>query len=411
MADSTIEINPDDSGSLQSDINLLDDISDTKVVDDKETKTEESTEDDPSKEDEVKLSDEDEEEVIEDEEVVEEPEEDSKLRPSIKTMTQKHPELLKIFKEFPALRDAYFREGKLSQFFPSVEDAEVASGKADALDNFSDLLKAGQTKEIFEAIATEEPKALGRLAKNILPTLMKINSDLFYEATTPVINTLIRNLHASGVKEKNNNKAAAAQILAHFLYNSYDIPPVETVEKDPEVTKERQELDKEKRQLAQDTYNTFDSKVEARADKLMTKLILDGLDPNDSLSEFTKSGIIKEVINRVGVELEKNPQYDAQLKKLWRAAQSERYSDKSAERILSAFLSRAKLLIPSIRSKVKNEALGIKTKGKEGISSTTKKESGAGSGRSNSGSDGNNGSPSKPDRKFWRTHTDKELLG
>lgn len=393
MADEVV-IDPD-AKDLGTDLDIL-------GVDDDPISEEVEPETPKGKEDEEVLEDEEEPEI---EDEVEVEEEESRLRPSMKSMIAKHPELTKILKDFPQLRDAYFREGKLSQFFPSVEDAEIAATKAESLDTFDSLLKSGSTKEIFEAIHSDDPKALDRIAKNILPTLQSINQTLFYDAVTPVIDTLIRNLNAAGIKEKDNNKSAAAKILAHFIHGDYEIPEAQT-KKDPELESERKALEDEKKKLASETNSRFENNLENRTGKLLTKLISDGLDPNNSLSEFVKSGIVREVIQRVGSELEKNPQHQAQLKKLYRLAQSERYSDKSAERIISAYLSRAKLLIPAVRSKVKNEALGTRTKAKDGIAKTTGRETSTSQSKVNRSS-----LPAKPDKKFWREHpSDMDIL-
>lgn len=394
----TLDLDADDSDASDMDIlNSTDDKVDDKV-DDKKVKDEKILEE----EEELPAEETDEAEKIETEELTE-----TKLRPSIKTMVKEFPELEETFKKFPQLRDAYFREGKFSQLYSSLEDATEASEKASALDNITDLIYSGSSQELLEGIGKDTPEGLKKFVSNFLPTLSKVNGDLFYEATIPVVNTVIRNLYRSGLQTKDNNLMGAAKIMAHFLHGSYEIPESET-KVDPSIAAERKKLDDEKSSLEREKYEEFDNSLNDRTKRLMTKVITDGLDPNNSLSEFTKSAIIEKVIERVGNQLASDKQHMTNITKLWKVAKTERFSSKSADRILTAFLSRAKQLIPEIRSKVKNEAIG-KSKSTSTSSRSTTRETTAGTSRSN-GSSKMPTDPKNVDKSFWRKNSDADIL-
>lgn len=395
----TIDLESDESEQSDMDIlNSTDDKVDDKV-DDKEGKEDEIID---TEKEELSTEEVDEIEKDEKEELPE-----TKLRPSIKTMVSEFPELEKAFKKYPQLRDAYFREGKFSQVYSSLEDAVEASEKASALDEITDLIYSGSSEELLEGIGKDTPEGLKKFVSNFLPTLSKMNNDLFYEATIPVVNNVIRNLYASGAKNKDNNLMSAAKIMANFLHGSYDIPESET-KVDPGIAAERKKLDDEKSKLETEKYNEFDDSLNDRSRKLMTKVITEGLDPNNSLSDFTRSKIIDEVIERVGKELSSDKQHMTNITKLWKLARTERFSNKSADRILTAFLSRAKQLIPEIRSKVKNEAIG-KNRTASTSSRSTTRENTTGTSRTN----GNSKMPTDPkkvDKSFWRKNSDADIL-
>ena len=402
--DKTPIIDTNDLTEDSSDMDILNSETESKppVVPDKEGKEEDEDKDENEEELETEESSEDEE--IEEEELPE-----SKLRPSIKTITKEFPEAEKIFKKYPQLRDAYFREGKFSQIFPSIEDAEESAQKAESLDTFNDLLMGGSSKELLQAIGQDSPEALKKLATNFLPTLASLSDDLFYEATIPVVNTAIRNLYIAGQKNKDNNVMAAAKIMAHFLHGTYDIPSPTERTKDPELDKERQKLQEERKSIDTERYTEFDTSVNDRTRRLMTKTISDGLDPTNSLSDFTKSKIIEEVIDRVGEELAKDHQHMTSISKLWKMAQGERFSSKSADRIITAFLSRAKPLISEVRSKVKNEALGTSSRKNGDSRRSTTRDTSAGS-RTSERSSGIPTDLKKVDKGFWRKHSDADIL-
>src|SRR6266850_961546 len=140
----TIDIGADKLDEDKSDYDLL-----NSETPDSESETEKENEDTDKEDKEEK----DEELPVEEDEEIEENEEEelpeTKLRPSIKSITKEFPEAEKIFKKYPQLRDAYYREGKFSQLYATIEDAEEASVKAESLDAINADLMDGNTKDIL----------------------------------------------------------------------------------------------------------------------------------------------------------------------------------------------------------------------------------------------------------------------
>lgn len=408
MAD---EVNPD-IDTTESDYDILNSDTSKEPKDKKDAvipKEEVSEETDEAAEEGEETPEEAESEDNTDEEEKVDDVPDTKIRPSIKTMLDKVPEAAKLFKEFPQLRDAYFREAKFTEIYPTLEDATEAKEKSDALDTYNDFIEDGNSGAILKAIADDDPDKLKKFASNFLPALHKINNDLFYDVSIPVINQVIRNLHRSGEKngdKEGQNQMAAAKILSKFLHGSYDIPD-DTKQVDPELDSERKRLDKERNEFKNQKYQDFESGLQTRTEKLLNKVILDGLDPEKSLSEFTKSKIVEEVISRIGKELNLDKAHMSTIGKLWKAAESSRFSNESADRILSAFLSRAKQLIPEIRNKVKKEATGAKQRSNNGTGRTTNKDvnTGTHTGRSTSSK-----TETDPKKINWRKTSDLDLL-
>src|SRR6267142_857521 len=407
MADvPTIDIGADKLDEDKSDYDLLNDHDKDDNLEESKDKEDEDTDKEDKEEKDEELPVEEDEEIEENEEE-ELPE--TKLRPSIKSITKEFPEAEKIFKKYPQLRDAYYREGKFSQLYATIEDAEEASVKAESLDAINADLMDGNTKDILQAINKDNPDSFKKIAANFLPTLQSLDENLFYETAIPLVNTAIRNLYLAGQKSKDNNMMGAAKIMAHFFHGSYDIPASTERAKDPELENERKKLQDEKNSIEREKFTEFDTSVNDRTRKFLSRTIEEGLDPNKSLSDFTKSKIIDEIIDRVGTELSKDRQHMASINKLWKLASQERFSAKSADRIISAFLSRAKQLIPEIRSKVKSEALGTRSKSSDNGRRSTTRETTTGTRVSEKSSRVPTDSK-KLDKNFWRTHSDADLL-
>lgn len=387
-----------------SDMDLL---NDDKTPESKEkTEPKEKTD----KQETAKTGDETPDESEEDEDLDEEPEEvedipNTRLRPSIKTMLEKVPEAAKVFKEFPQLRDAYFREAKFSALFPTIEDAEEASEKASALEGFTEAVVTGEVETLLDTIKKDfEPEVFKKFATNFLPALSKLDNNTFYEVSIPIVDRVVRNLFATGNKNKDQNQMAAAKILNHYLHDSYDIE-AERKTSDPEIEKERKKLQDERLNDMRARYESFDNDVQSRTARILEKYISDGLDPENSLSDFVKNKIVEDTIAKVGKELELDRQHTASMLKLWKAAESGRFSREHADRIITAFLSRAKQLIPEIRTKVKKEALGVKSRSDNGRGKTTRRDTNTGtSGRTTSSSIKN------PKDINWRKTSDMDIL-
>lgn len=369
---------------------------DDKEVDEEDEKLLDSEED----EEEIKLD-----EVDDDKEVIDD-EPSSRQRPSIKEMIKEVPEAEKLFKKFPQLRDAYYTEGKFRVLFPTVEDAEVASAKAESLDTINELVMGGSSREVLESIRKESPESFKKFAANFLPTLSAIDDGVFTEIAMPVVNTVIRNLARMGEKNKDNNMISAAKIMAHYLHGSYEIPEGEAKRNaDPELEKERKKLQDERNELNTTKYREFEGSVHTRTSKQLNKLITEGLDTTNTLSDFTKSKIIEEVIDRVGSEIQNDAQFQNQLNKLWKTAQQSGFKGDAADRIIIAYLSRAKRLIPNIRAKVKTEALGGSKRRSTNSSDTTRRESN--SGRS---SERRVQTDTDPKKVNWKKQSDMDIL-
>jgi uncharacterized protein YihD (DUF1040 family) len=368
---------------------------DDKEVDEEDEKLLESEED----EEEIKLDE------VDDDNTEDEPQ-SSRQRPSLKDIIKKIPEAEKVFKEFPQLRDAYYREAKFSQLFSTVEDAEVASTKAESLDAINELVMGGSSKEVLESIRKESPESFKKFASNFLPTLASIDDGVFTEIAMPVVNTVIRNLARMGEKNKDNNMISAAKIMAHYLHGSYEIPEAEAKRNaDPELEKERKKLQDERNELNTTKYREFEGGVHTRTSKQLNKLITEGLDTTNSLSDFTKSKIIEEVIDRVGSEIQNDAQFQNQLNKLWKTAQQSGFKGDAADRIIIAYLSRAKRLIPNIRAKVKTEALGGSKRRSTNSSDTTRRESNNGR-----GSERRVQTDTDPKKVNWKKQSDMDIL-
>src|SRR5207249_907871 len=150
-----------EEGTIQDDIELLNQEDEVEVKEPKEGKEEE-------------------EEKLEGEEEIEGEEGERKETKEIevlgfKDVTKKYPNL---FKDFPNLRHIFFHEKEYREIFPSVEEAKEAVEELNGLRELETALTSG-TQQDVEALI-DSFKELGdnvipNFANNFLPSLKSIN--------------------------------------------------------------------------------------------------------------------------------------------------------------------------------------------------------------------------------------------
>src|SRR4030095_10511453 len=132
--------------------------------------------------DEDETGDEDEEvdELAEIEDELEEPsEEQLELVTPVRRreILKKYPNL---FKEFPYLEKAYYREQQFTELLPTIDDAKAAVEKSQILDRFEGDLMSGNAETVLKAVQASNPKAFLKIVDDYLPTLAKVDEKAYF---------------------------------------------------------------------------------------------------------------------------------------------------------------------------------------------------------------------------------------
>lgn len=324
-------------------------------------------------EDQEKDDKEDKEDEEEDEEEELKLEEDEDTRNvDFKKIKEKFPEFAKT-PEFKQMRDAYFREAKLSKVFENIEDAqEAAENNQTFLKINNEILNQGSFAGLLNAINDADPKALSKAANGFLDTLNTVNKDLYVEVVTPIVRKLAKNIYADGVRQLKRNaesedgkvlKAVGRNIL---MWAFPDMDP-DDIEKDEqprvenntnEKSEKEKELEERETKLAKQAYQGAFATVSNSLEKHLNKTILNGLDPKEELSEFLRDSIVEKITKEIEKQLMADKAYMKRMGSLWTRAGQSGYDKTSLSRILSAYLERARPIIPRLQKEYKARALG-----------------------------------------------------
>lgn len=298
----------------------------------------------------------DEEKTLEDEieEELEEPDEDKLelVTPnSRKEILTKYPQL---FKDFPSLEKAYYREQKYSEILPTIDDAKEAVENSQALHAYEEKLLAGDTTDVLKAIKNEDEEAFHKIVDNYLPTLFKVDEPSYYH----VVGNIIRHTIITMVKEDNEELAAAANVLNKFMFGTDKFVQPSSLAKGekPEDNKVK-EIEQREKQLTQREFERTESNLSNRVENILKSTIDKNIDPKETMSEYVRRNATRDAQEELNSIIAGDTRFRTILDRLWERAFADNFSPNSVDRIKSAYLSKAKTLLPSVIKKARNEAL------------------------------------------------------
>lgn len=351
-------------------ITLLGEDDDKEVIDlDKPIKEKEVVEED--KEDKELDKETDELKELEDE--LEEPtEEDLELVTPVRRreILAKYP---KLFKDFPYLEKAYYREQQYTELLPTIDDAKIAIDKSTTLDKFENQLMSGSTEDILKAVKDTDENAFFKIVDSYLPTLAKVDEKAYHHVIGNVIKrTIIEMVNEARANEDNKQLEAAAQLLNQFVFGTSKFANPTVLSKEQPKDTKNNELEEKERQFNQRQFESARDDLSTRVNNILRSTIEAHIDPKDSMTDYVRRNAVREALENVENLVSQDSRFKVLVDKLWNQAFKTNFSKKSLDDIRSAYTSKAKTLLPSVIKKARNEALkglGKKVKDEETIES------------------------------------------
>jgi len=330
----------------------------------------------------AKTEDEDDDELKEIEEELVTPSEEDLLEITTpvrrKEILAKYP---KLFKDFPYLEKAYYREQQFTETFPTVADAKVAAEKANILDQTERQVMNGDISIVLHAAKQESQEAFNKIADNYLPTLRKVDQQAYYHVLGGVIKdtiiTMVREGRALG--DQGAPLQAAANVLNQFVFGSQNFQPHQPLARqvDPREQNREQEIQSQRQQLVYTKFEGVKDDLQTKADNVLKSTIDGHIDPKGSMSDYVKTHATKEAFENLETLISKDARFRSLLDKLWEKAFQSDFDKESTDRIKSAYLSKAKTLLPSVIKKARIDAMkGRRTEDSEDLLETKAEKKG-----------------------------------
>jgi len=275
-----------------------------------------------------------------------------------KEILAKYP---KLFKDFPYLEKAYYREQQFTETFPTIQDAKLAAEKASILDRTERELMNGDISSVLAAAKEESQEAFYKIADNYLPTLRRVDQQAYFHVLGGVIKdtivTMVREGRALG--DQGAPLQAAANVLNQFIFGSQNFQPYQPLAKTarPEEQTRENDLRQQQQQLVFTKFEGVKEDLQTKADNVLKSTIDGHIDPRGSMSDYVKSHATKEAFDNLESLISKDTRFRSLLDKLWEKAFQSNFDKESTDRIKSAYLSKAKTLLPSVIKKARNDAL------------------------------------------------------
>lgn len=314
------------------------------------------------------------EESLEEDEV---PEEALELVGAVsrKEILKKYPNL---FKDFPYLESAYYRNYQFTDLFPTPKDAEQALAKADTLDAFDKDLLSGNTKNILEAAKKSDPKAFYKIVDTYMSTLADVDEKAYHHVLGNNIKQTIVAMVREGRRSDDETLVNAAALLNKFVFGSSEFEPAKNLSTDEKPDTRENELKEKEQKIVLQQLEKADSDLRRVVQNSLKATISANIDPKNSMSEFVKKHAGNEILEAVENSLQNDKQFQTLVDRLWERALENDFSKDATDKIRNAFFAKAKMLLPAAIKKARIEALkgmGKRVK-EEKVENTTEEEDG-----------------------------------
>jgi len=134
---------------------------------------------------------------------------------------------------------------------------------------------------------------------------------------------------------------------------------------DPKVSEKEKELEQREVAIRQEKFNGAYQVAVQSLERNLDKAILQGLDPDGKLNEFTRDVLVEKIKNDVKSQIDKDQTHLRRMTSLWKRSEQQGFSRESLSSIVTAYLERARPIIPAARNKFRSIAIKGRTADKD----------------------------------------------
>ncbi len=352
-------LEPDESVGEVTRDDILADLNkdDDEEVIEEEPKKEEKEEKEKEEEDEEKEGEEEKLEIDEDDDEDKKPKEDEAIEDilsplSRKAVLKKYPT---IFKEFPQLEKGYYGNIEYRKVFPSVKEAQAAAEKLDTFGVIENELRAGNSETLLKNIKSENEDNFTKVVDNYLPNLEKVDPPAYFHVIGNVIKRLCFAMAESSTESKDEDLLTAAKIVKGYMFGDKPIDGIKSFGKP--VSREADELSNDRKKFNEERLSARQGEVKDKFNRIVINTLTKHMDPRDSMPSYVKKNAIRDANEMVTDLIGKDKEFTSFVKRMWDAAEKQNFSEESTGKIRSAYVSKAKTLLPQVIRKIRQEAL------------------------------------------------------
>lgn len=307
----------------------------------------------------------------------------------IKAATAKYP---KLFKEFPELRESYFRDRDFRQVFPTVEDARLAYDATEQYSFIQNEVASGNPTSLVEFLG-KDTNTLARFGRSFLKQSMATNPEAFEHITKPILIGVLNNAMKEANLHGNKNLAASVKWISQFALGDPNIPAdTFTADKAPDSNGRNPVIEGQLKEFTDEVFEQGQTQT--------LELIADSI-ADLKVNKAVKKTLIREMFAEADKRISADKPHMKMMDTIWNKVRRGAVNRQNRATIVSAYVGAFKKLLPSVRASVLRDNGLLVKKGDKKAIRTTDKES-----RSQNSSAGK--PPSARDK--FKGKTDMEIL-
>lgn len=316
-------------------------------------------------EEEIKIEDPDLEEETNDEEDKEDDTEDEELdevsddklelvdHVSRKEILKAYPDL---FKKFPYLEKAYYRNLQFTELFSKPEEAKAAIEAQQTLQNFETQLLAGDIKDVLKAVKAENQESFHKLVDNYLETLEEVDPKMWEHVVGNLNKKTVYAMYREGKQTQNKELMAAALHLNQFIFGTSEYTPPGQLSKPVEKTDKEKELEEKEKNFNQRQFETHRNSLHSRVNNSLKNTVEINIDPKGSLdNDFIKEKAVEDAMSQLYKLMNSDQKYVKGLKLLWQDAAKNDYQQPFLDKIKSYIINKSKPLLKGVIKDTRNK--------------------------------------------------------
>jgi hypothetical protein len=234
-----------------------------------------------------------------------------------KEILKKYPEL---FKDFPYLEKAYYREQQFTELLPTIDDAKSAVAKAQALDNFETDLGKGSTETVLKAVKEKNPQGFNKIVDDYLPTLARVDEKAYFHVLGNLTKQTIMAMVGEARRSNNEALQSAAAILNQYVFGTTDFKPPTALSTDNPEDTQNKKVDEREQAFVRRQFEGAHTDLNTRVNNTLRNTIDAHIDPRGSMNEYVKKNASKDALETLEGLISKDTRFKALTDKLWEKA-------------------------------------------------------------------------------------------
>lgn len=347
----------------------------------KEVKADEDSKEEPEETEEEDSEGEDDEEVDDLEDIEEDLEDidDEKLELTTpvrrREILKKYPD---IFKDFPYLEKAYYREQQFTEILSTIDDAKAAAESHQILQRYTeDMVENGNVSNVLKMIKESNPSTFNKVVDGYMDHLEKVDPAAFLHVQSNIVKDLIIGMVNEAKSSGDDDLKTAALLLNKWAFGTSKFTPPQKMSKEDKAedkTKET-EISERERAFAQRQVDSAMGEVNTKVNNSIKSAIENNIDPKGSMTDYVKRNASRDAFEKISNLIEKDTRFQKIVDKLWEKAAKSNFTKESQDEVRRAFFSKAKSLLAPVLKSARNEALrGMGKRVKEDVEDSEKDE-------------------------------------